>query len=235
MNFNLVFTTANTLYGIDKDPEDLMEIALMGFSLIGNARTKLHKVIALPQGEDNSVELPCDAIYADFDGGIRIESVTYGFEDYQDITNLSLINPGSAIIEHWIEGTKDFKSPFYESGRYAKYEQIGRTLYFKENYGPVCVIYKKLATDSEGLPDLTDAEIRAIATYIAYVCKQKEGWQTNNSTLLQMSQMLRKQWLTMCDQARMPDHISQNEMNEILDSYSNHNRKIYNKAYKPIR
>lgn len=235
MNFNSVFSTANELYGIEKDPEELMEIALMAFSLIGNARIKLHKIIAIPDKKDNSVELPCEANFSEFDQGIRIESVTYGFEDYQNSTNLNYLNIGSAIIEHYIEDAKAFKSPFYESGRYAKYEQVGNKLYFKDNYGPVCIIYRKLDTDDEGLPDLTEAETRAIAAYIAYVIKQKEGWITNNANLIQMAQYMKSQWLKMCDQARLPDHLSQNEMNEILDSYSNYNRKIFNKSYKPIR
>lgn len=235
MNFNLVFSTANELYGIEGDSEDFMEIALIAFSKIGNARMKLHKVVAIPNPKDNSVELPCDATYSSFDDSVRIESVTYGFEDYQKMTNLGYDNWPAGIIEHWVEGTKEFNSSFYNSGKFAKFEQVGRKLYFKDNYGPVTIVYRKLITDQDGLPDLTDQEITAIATYIAFVTKQKEAWKTNNAQMLNMAQYMRQQWLKACDQARMPNHISQNEMDQILDSISSYDRKIYGLSYKPIK
>ena len=50
-----------------------------------------------------------------------------------------------------------------------------------------------------------------------------------------MAQYLYQQWLKYCDSARVPLYINQNEMNEILDSKSSWNRKIYNKSYKPVK
>jgi len=38
--------------------------------------------------------------------------------------------------------------------------------------------------DDEGLPKLTDKEATAIASYIAYVVKFKEGLQTNNTNII---------------------------------------------------
>jgi hypothetical protein len=38
----------------------------------------------------------------------------------------------------------------------------------------------------------------------------------------------------MCDQARVPEEITQNEANDILDAKSSWNRKHYNKSLKPI-
>ena len=53
--------------------------------------------------------------------------------------------------------------------------------------------------------------------------------------IVQMAQALEIKWNRQCDAARVPDSISQNEMNEILDAKSNWNRKIYGKTYKPLR
>jgi hypothetical protein len=39
----------------------------------------------------------------------------------------------------------------------------------------------------------------AIATYIAYVNKFKEGLKTNNGDILRMSQVLEGRWLKQCD------------------------------------
>lgn len=50
-----------------------------------------------------------------------------------------------------------------------------------------------------------------------------------------MAQYLYQQWLKYCDSARVPISISQNEMNEILEAKSRWDRKIFNKAYKPVK
>lgn len=235
MNFNSVFSTANALYGIDEDPEYLMELALIAFGKINESKIKLHTVIAIPDPKDNSVELPCEANFKSYEDNVQIESVTYGFEDFKHITNISFRNYPAGIIEHRIEHFKKFEHEFYNSGKFAKFEQVGRKLYFKENYGPVKIVYKKMITDEEGLPELNEAQVNAIATYIAYAVKQKEAWATNNANLLQMSQYMYTKWLRECDQARVPEHISQNEMDEVLDSLTNYDRKVYGKSFKPIR
>ena len=51
---------------------------------------------------------------------------------------------------------------------------------------------------------------------------------------MQMSQLLEKKLAYYIDQARIPDSVSQNEMNEILDTKSSYDRKVYGKSYKPI-
>jgi hypothetical protein len=89
--------------------------------------------------------------------------------------------------------------------------------------------------DDEGLPQITDDEAVAIATYCAYVTKFKEGLMTNNPNIIQMAQLLKQEWLQKCDAARVPTSVSMNEMNEILDAKTSWNRKIYNKSYKPIQ
>jgi hypothetical protein len=45
----------------------------------------------------------------------------------------------------------------------------------------VNILYKGILADEDGLPELTDKEATAIATYIAYVTKFKEGLITNNA------------------------------------------------------
>lgn len=51
---------------------------------------------------------------------------------------------------------------------------------------------------------------------------------------MQEAQFLRKRWLFLLDAARVPDYISQNEMNDILDAKYSWDRKVYNKSYKPM-
>jgi hypothetical protein len=47
-------------------------------------------------------------------------------------------------------------------------------------------------------------------------------------------QDLKEDWLRRCNAARIVEHISQNEMNAILDAKARWDRKFYSKSYKPI-
>ena len=132
-----------------------------------------------------------------------------------------------------IEVEKIYKSPYYISGKLLSYNQVGDTLYFSRNYGTVNVLYKGLLVDDEGLPQLTDKEALAIATYLAYVTKYKEGLQTNNGALLQQAQLLEAKWLKQCDQARVTK-LSQNDLNDILNVKDSWGRHSYGFSYKPI-
>ena len=80
-----------------------------------------------------------------------------------------------------------------------KYEQVKNKLYFTHNYGRVNVLYKGVFFDEEGLPEISDKEAMAIATYIAYWMTFKESLRTNNGDKLKMSQMLEARWHKQCD------------------------------------
>ena len=101
--------------------------------------------------------------------------------------------------------------------------------------GKIFILYKGTILDNDGLPEISVAEAQAIAAFCAYVIKFKEALRTNDKATLELSNMLERRWRTLCSQARVPEHISQNEWNEILDAKVNWNRKIYNKSYKPLK
>jgi hypothetical protein len=92
-----------------------------------------------------------------------------------------------------------FNDPLYIRGKFVKYEQVGDKLYFSGPYGSINILYKGTILDDEGLPEITDKEAVAIATYCAYVTKFKEGIMTNNSNIIQLAQMLKQQWNVQCD------------------------------------
>jgi precorrin isomerase len=87
--------------------------------------------------------------------------------------------------------------------------------------------------DDDDLPLINDKEAIAIADYIAYTVKYKEALRTNNSTVFQMAQTIKAQWRIHCDAARVPEYINQNEMDDLLEVMSSHNRKVHGRSYKP--
>ena len=86
--------------------------------------------------------------------------------------------------------------------------------------------------DDDGLPEITDKEATALATYCAYVVKYREGLQTNNANIVQLAENLRLKWLKQCDQARTESEMSQNDWDQILDARTSWDRKQHNKSLK---
>ena len=224
---NYIYTVANSLYGLELEPEQFEELGLTAWNLIGNKTVRLYNYSADISNDDFSVQLPCNCDI--------IEAVTYNHEDWNYSTNKTVNGDyNSQFTEQYIEARKLYQSPFYITGKYAKYERVGDTLYFDKDYGKVNILYKGVILDEDGLPQVNEKEALAIATYIAFATKQKQGWITNNQNIIQLAQYLYQQWLKYCDSARVPLSIDQNTMNQVLDAKSSWNRKIYNKTYKPI-
>lgn len=224
-DFHYGLSLLNTLYGITINEDEYEEIALIGWRLIGNKRTRLYRYSTTVSDCQQGVELPCNVE--------DIEAVTLNFEDWNYSTNNTPNGDiNSADTEEYIESRKMFKSPYYISGKLVNYEQVGNMLYFDKPHGQVNILYKGLILDDDGLPEITDEEATALATYCAYILKFKEGIQTNNAGLIQLATTLKAQWNAQCDQARVAHYMTQNDWNNVLDAKTSWNRKQFGKTLK---
>lgn len=218
---------ANLMYGIEIPPEDAEEIGLIAYNKIGNKRMKLYRYCAKVSC-DNTIELPCNCE--------EIEAITYDFEDWNYTSNIH--NYGdwkSNFVENYNEYLKVLKDKLYQSGRFVHYERVGDIIYLDKNYGgKIFILYYGEVLDDDGLPELTDKEVEAVACFIAYVITYKKALKTMNNALMNQAIQLKRDWASLCDAARIPYHISQNEMNEILDAKTSWNRKVYGKSLKPL-
>lgn len=227
-NFYYAITLLETIYGLSIQEEDFEEIGLLAWNQIGNKRCRLYKQTICLDSCENSLELPCNCDI--------LEAVTSDFEDFQHVSNVhDRALPGSFSTESYIESNKRFKNPLYISGKFIPYNRVGNMLYFDKHYDKVNILYKGVELDEVGLPALNDKEAMAIATYVAYILKFKEGMRTANNNILQLSNVLKQEWLKQCDQARVPEEMSQNEWDMVLDAKNNWNRKIQGLSYKPVR
>ena len=232
-SFHYISVLLDMMYGLELEDQDVEEYGLIAWELIGNRNRRLYRYQTCINPKDNSVTLPCNAL--DFNGESCIEAVTTLYEDWERVTNYSEYGDNNtSFVEQSIEAEKFYQSPYYIPGKLLKYEQVGDKLYFTHNYGKVNILYKGILVDDEGLPEITDKEATAIATYIAYVIKFKEGLQTNNPNITQQANLLYSMWLKQCDQARVT-YLNQNDINDILDIKSSWDRKSYGKTFKPIR
>lgn len=227
-NFYYALSLADTLYGVTMQEDTFEEVGLIAWNQIGNKRCKLYHYSVCLEPCQTEIELPCNCDI--------LEAVTTNWEDFQHVSNIyGSYSPGSFSTEQGIEGLKSFKNPLYASGKFVPYERVGNTLYLDRHYDTIHILYKGVILDKDGLPELTDKEATAIATYCAYVAKFKEGLKTNNTGLIQVANELKRQWSIQCDQARVPEEMSQNEWDQILDAQNNWDRKIFRKSYKPLR
>lgn len=227
-NFNSIFAHTKLIYDTELTPDEFEEIGLIAWNKIGNKQTKLYRYRSKIDCKTLTVELPCNCDI--------IEAVTYDFEDWRYVTN-DTVNGDyqSQFIENYIEGRKLYTNPYYISGKFAKYERVNDTLYFDKDYGSVNILYKGVILDDDGLPYVSEKEKEAIACYLAYTKRFKEGWKNHNQNMLQEAQLLEQRWYRLCDAARVPQYINQNEMNEILDAKTSWNRKIFNKSWKFVK
>lgn len=229
-NFHYGLSLLETMYGINLSEEDYEEIALVAWELIGNKRSKLYRYTVCIEPCQESLELPCNCDI--------LEAVTTEWEDFQHVDNDSPAERyGSFTTEQYIERRKHFQQPQYARGKFVNYERVGNTLYFTKNHGGgrINILYRGLVLDDDGLPEITDKEALALATYCAWVTKFKEGLLTNNGQIVQMANILKQQWNVQCDQARIDHEWTQNDYDEILDVKTCWDRKLHDKSYKLIR
>lgn len=226
-NFKYAITLAQMLYDIElNDMDTLIEIGLIAYNAIGNKNTQLNTAI-VDVASNGRIDIPCKADL--------IEAITYPqMEDWNYTSNIKNFGDFNSLnIEQYVEKSKQVRDPLYISGRLIKYRREGNYIYVNENIDKVCVLYHTESLDEDDLPLINDKEAVAIADYIAYTVKYKEALRSNNSAVFQMAQTIKRQWLIHCDAARVPEYVSQNEMNDLLEVFSSHNRKVHGRSYKP--
>jgi hypothetical protein len=69
---------------------------------------------------------------------------------------------------------------------------------------------------------------------VAYATLYKEGLTKRDGGLIQLANTIQADWLRFCNSARIPTHLSQNEMDSILDVKYRWPQKNYGKSFKPI-
>ena len=223
-NINAAYELCDSLYGITPDETQFEDLALTAWNKIGTKHTRLYKFEG--SVKDHVLELPCNVD--------EIESVHVPVPDAQVTSNVSNFPWENIWVESYIDRFPRFQSPYFQSGKLVKYDQGDNELYFANNYPKVIVVYHGvLADDEEGLPLVNEKELTAIATFVAYASKYKEGLKKNDANLLKIAQTLEEKWLRACNAARIPEHLSQNDMDAILDAKTSWNRKSYGKSYKP--
>lgn len=230
-SFHTAYTQARELYGLELNPDEFESIGLTAWGKIGNKKYRLYKYQVVPtKSELNEyyVDLPCNVDC--------IEAVTTNYEDYQKTTPTTLAgNNQNGWIEGYIETRKYNTGKLYVSGKFIKYREENNKIILSDSFQVVNILYKGYVVDDDGLPYLSEKEVDAIAAFCAYTDMFKKALLTRDGASMQLAQILEQKWLKLCTQARVPDYINQNEMDEILNVATSWDRKRFGKSFKPIR
>ena len=221
-DLNAAYSLAQTLYGVEPSPTDFEDIALNAWTLINNKHTRLYKYVG--DTKNHELPLPCNVDI--------IESVHIPIEDAQMTSNKTVFNSIETLfIENYINCWKRIDDPYYNVGKLVKYKEGDNTLYFTRDYKRVMVIYHGILVNNEtGLPMITDKEMQAIAAYVGFALLYKESLVKRDKNLMQMAMQVKLEWLRACTAARVPEHLSQNDMDKILDASVRWDRKQYGKS-----
>ena len=224
-NLKTAYSQVADIYGVTVSESAFENLALNAWELIGTKHTRLYRYIG--STEDKKLELPCNVDL--------VESVHLPISDAQTTSSdSSYFNSNNIATESYINAYKGFDDIYYQKGKYAKYKEVDGTLYFSRDFPKVMVVYHGVEVDDEGLPLINDKEMRAIAAYVAYVTLYREGLMKRDGGIIQLAQSINADWLKFCNAARVPSHLSQNDMDSILDVKVRWDRKNYSKGLKPI-
>lgn len=230
-SFHTAYTQARELYGLELNPDEFESIGLTAWGKIGNKKYRLYKYQVVPtKSELNEyyVDLPCNVDC--------IEAVTTNYEDYQKTTPTTLAgNNQNGWIEGYVETRKYNTGKLYVSGKFIKYREENNKIILSDRFQVVNILYKGYVVDDDGLPYLSEKEVDAIAVFCTYTDMFKKALLTRDGASMQLAQILEQKWLKLCTQARVPDYINQNEMDEILNVATSWDRKRFGKSFKPIK
>ena len=220
---NSAYGLCDSLYGITPDENSFEDLALTAWNKIGTKHTRLYRYEG--KVKDKELELPCNVD--------EIESVHIPIPDAQTTSNSSNFPWENIWIEAYIDKFPKFNSPYFNKGKLVKYDKGDKVLYFANDYPKIIVIYHGILMDEEtNLPLINDKEAIAIATFVAYASLYKEGIKKKDANTIKIAQTLKEDWLRTCNAARVSEHLTQNDMDAILDAKTSWNRKSYGKSFK---
>ena len=226
-NLNAAYGLCESLYGITPDESSFEDLALEAWSRIGTKHTRLYRYIG--HVKDHMLELPCNADI--------IESVHVPIPDAKYIGPDSHNYWSESIwVERYIDRWHFNTDPLSQKGKLIRYDEGNGTLYFTHNYPAVMIVYHGIFADEEtGMPLVNDKELRAVAAFVAYAHIYKQAIKTMDPNRMKFAQTIKEDWLRACNAARIPEHVSQNDMDAVLDARASWNRKFYGHSFKPTK
>lgn len=196
-----------SLFGDTPNEDDYLDHALNCMRHIGNVHIDLYGFVG--QTDDNGeVCLPISAI--------GIEYVTNGRED------------------NFTWSVRSQLSQLHAPGKYLHYKFLGDKLVLDFPNIWVSVAYWAEKMDEEGNLLITEQEAEACAYWWVWVDSRRKARKGYGPAIQYLQQAVFDKNKSI-NQARIPDHFSQNFMDQWADIVYSRDRKDYNISYKPVK
>jgi hypothetical protein len=227
------------LFDINIQDDDYLERAYNIYREINNVATGIH-LCKFTIDDDCKVPMPCnleyiEAVSSEISDGDNV--IVYEAPNWNDNVSYTLM---SDIIKYRVRNTfnKDTLQ-LNPKGDFISYELRGTPgsyhLEFNEadKGREVYCIYRGIFMDHENNPLLHRKEAEAIAYKLALLDTQKKAFKGDNSAM-QLLQMIETKSGIKMAAAKIAEHMTQNEIDQLLRAKTTHNRKVFWSSYKMI-
>ena len=231
-------------FGITIHDDDYVEDAYGIYRDIGNIATAMH-AFEFTVDESQEVVLPCNTEFVE----VVSEGQSWRHEEnhnFIQVNQLPPINPYSYVANAQIlnnvsnQELNRGRTQLHPDGNYMVYTLKGTTgslkLRFDKKYvgrTGVC-IYRGMCIDENGNPLLSRKEAEAIAWKMAYYDVLKRSFQKDPGAG-QMLQKIEMDAGKKMAAAKIPEYLTQNQLNKFLSAQTRHDRKVWWSDYKTIQ
>ena len=228
------------LFDISIQDDDYLERAYNIYREINNVATGLH-VCKFTIPEDCKVPMPCnlefvDAVTSELSDDYS-EAVIYSAPNWDEVTSFSVM---SDVLQYRVRSTfNKYSLQQRPNGEFINYELGGKPgsyyLEFskdevgKESY----CIYRGIYMDHENNPLLHRKEAEAIAYKLALIDTQKKAFKGDQIAGNMLQYLMGESGRKMAA-AKIAEHMTQNQIDQLLRTKTSHNRKVFWSSYKSI-
>jgi len=227
-------------YGITMSQDDFLEEAYIAFKEINSIPVKYYYFIAKPDNKDSMIiQLPCNLHRI-----ISVSSAPANPDNYKELEPYMLsaeIRDGEQNRLDVIAGNSDIKTyhfddkPYTGLGSYIQFEwesdEAIRIIDGRLWDSEIHIVYDGIAVDETGLPLITLKHAKAIAAKVAVVYATRKMF-AGDQVMAQIVPTITQESMRLTQAAAIPEHITDNELDEFLNEFTRMDRKRYNRSFK---
>jgi len=240
LNIMAAYPILKDEYGIKLQEHDFLEKAYQAFKDINSIPVKYYKYVQKPQSGDTMIlDVPCN-LY-------KLLSLTTtplhddGYDDLEPYKYTRYEVDSNKEFMNTVLGNSDLKtyhfndSPNVGLGTYLQYEWIDETalkLYDENLFDTeIYMIYEGIEVDDKGLPKITRKHANAIAAKVALMVTKKKMFK-GDPAAAQILPWITQESARLIQSAAIPEAITDNQLDEMLNEMKRFDRKRYNRSFK---
>ena len=241
LNLMASYNIYKRTYNMSMNEEDFIEEAYIAFKEINSIPVEYFYTVQKPNNEEEMlIEVPCNMY--------RVVSVTSDIthaDDFQDIKPYKVkaynYRDGGEEYLNNLYGGSDLKTYHFNSapntgiGTYVHYsfeseskiKLADKRLVDKQ----IHLVYEGIRTDDDGLPMITRKHAKAIAAKVALINATRKMF-SGDPTMANVLPFLQGEVGRLVQAAAIPEHLTDNQLDKMLDVKTSFDRKGYNRGMK---